>query len=87
MAIVRIITIPENRRDAETEVEVEVRNFKAATAVVIRDFRESCCSKNYINRVMRLWMNGARESGGFAVRNSPLASTGDSWVMYEYEGK
>jgi hypothetical protein len=85
MPVVRITSIPENRRDALVEVESEVRNFRAATAVVVRDFAVSCCSKEYKNRVMRQWMNGVKETGGFAVRNARIATSGDGWVLYEYE--
>lgn len=85
MPIVRITAIPENRRDTYVEVEMEVRNFRAATAVVVKDFRDSVCAKDYMRRVTKLWLHNVRQSGGFATRNGTHR---DEWVMYEYiEGK
>lgn len=85
MPIVRITEIPENRRDAYVDIELEVRSFRAATAVVVKDLRDSVCSKEYSGRVTNLWLHNVRQSGGFATRNGKHT---DSWVMYEYiEGK
>ncbi|AXH49379.1 hypothetical protein HWB76_gp021 [Streptomyces phage Blueeyedbeauty] len=83
MAIVRIIDVPENRRDAHTDVEMEVRGFRGATAVIAKDLRRSA-SDSFRQEVMRLWAEHGK-SGGFAVRNGKHT---DSWVMFEYsEGK
>lgn len=79
MAIVRIIDVPENRRNANTDVELEVRGFRGATAVIARDLRRSA-SNEWRNEVMRLWAKHGK-AGGFAVRNGKHS---DSWVMFEY---
>jgi hypothetical protein len=86
MAIVRITEIPNNRREITTEVEIEVRGFRGATAVIAKDLRQSA-SDGFRNRVMRLWAKNGK-AGGFAVRNSIRGAMLDSWVLFEYvEGK
>jgi hypothetical protein len=81
MAIVRITEVPNNRREITTEVEIEVRGFRGATAVIAKDLRQSA-SDGFRNRVMRLWAKNGK-AGGFAVRNSHYAHV-DSWVLFEY---
>ncbi len=79
MAVVRITEIPQNRRDALVEMEVPVRGFRGATAVIARDLRHSA-DNEWRNKVMRLWAKAGR-SGGFAYRNGST----DAWVLFEYE--
>lgn len=83
MAYVRITDVPDNRRDAQTEILQEVRGFRGATAVIARDLRANA-RDGWRTDVMRLWAKVGRH-GGFAYRNG--AHT-DSWVLFEYvEGK
>lgn len=82
MAVVRITEVPQNRRDALVEMEVPVRGFRGATAVIARDLRHSA-SNEWRNEVMRLWAKHGR-AGGFAVRNSIRSAMLDSWVLFEY---
>lgn len=85
MAIVRITSIPNNRRDAMTEVEIQVRGFRGATAVIAKDLCAHA-SDGFRNRVMRTWVQCGK-FGGFAARNSHYAHV-DDWVLFEYvEGK
>jgi len=81
MAIVRISMVPEDRRAISTEVEIHVRGFRGATAVVAKDMRQNCDS-DFRNRVMRLWAQ-SKNAGGFAIRNSRYAHC-DEWVLFEY---
>lgn len=81
MAIVRITTVPENRRAALTEVEMQVRGFRGATAVIAKDLRRTADS-HFRNKVMRLWAQ-SKDAGGFAIRNSRYAHC-DEWVLFEY---
>ena len=82
MAVVRITEVPNNRREMTTDVEMEVRGFRGATAVIARDLRHSA-SNEWRNEVMRLWAKNGR-AGGFAVRNSIRGAMLDSWVLFEY---
>lgn len=82
MAIVRITEVPSNRREMTADVEIEVRGFRGATAVIGRDLRHSA-SNEWRDMVMRLWAKHGR-AGGFAVRNSIRSAMLDSWVLFEY---
>lgn len=82
MAIVRIVAVPENRRNTQTEVEMTVRGFRAATAVIARDLRDTA-TNDFRNRVMRQWAKCGK-AGGFAIREKHW----DVWYSFEYqEGK
>ncbi|UUG69557.1 hypothetical protein SEA_SHAM_257 [Streptomyces phage Sham] len=82
MATVRIVAVPENRRDTTTEVEETVRGFRGATAVIAKDLRQTA-THDFRNRVMRQWAKCGK-SGGFAIREKHF----DVWYSFEYqEGK
>lgn len=82
MAVVRLTGIPANRREIYVEWETEVRGFRAATAEIARDLRQTA-THDFRNMVMRLWAEHGK-SGGFAVKEKH----GDSWWLFEYsEGK
>lgn len=79
MAIVRITWIPENRRAKEIELEMPVRGFRGATAVLAKDLRKTC-THDFRNRVMRLWAECGK-SGGFTIREKHF----DTWYSFEYQ--